>query len=125
MNKFLINWLISGVITFITRQILKWGEDIDWDLVKKDFDERVRDLMPGQFMDDTASALAASLIEAVRMTIGKDGGIHMIQDLVKNANWEEIYIYVKNLILDHWRPVGKVQLLTLEHVKDYFPVRLN
>lgn len=55
------------VASFLVRQVRKWGAEIDWDLVKKDCDIRVRAIVPGEDFDDVAAFVVGVFIDLVAM----------------------------------------------------------
>jgi hypothetical protein len=58
-------FVLQIVKWFVERQMLKWGKALDWTLVKKDLEERVKSLVPGTQFDDTAAYVAGVLIDII------------------------------------------------------------
>jgi len=59
------DFLIRLAITFVVRQLAKFGRDTDWDKVKVDLDQRVRKLVPGNFFDDAAVEIVFTAVDAI------------------------------------------------------------
>jgi hypothetical protein len=63
-------WIISAVISFLVRQIGKYGEGLDWDKVKSDVHARIDDLAPkslsGLFYD-----IADNVLDVFKDAISK------------------------------------------------------
>lgn len=69
MRTMSLHWLATMAITFVIRQINKFGEATDWTKVKADADARIRDLVPGTFFDEFAVAFLNKVIDlAAEMT---------------------------------------------------------
>lgn len=60
-----ISFLVNTVFVYVARAIKKWGESIDWALVKADVAERVRALVPGDWFDDTLVEFADAVVDKV------------------------------------------------------------
>lgn len=63
IQPFSLHWLATMAITFVIRQLHKYGEDTDWELVKADADARIRDLVPGEMFDDFCAAFLLKVID--------------------------------------------------------------
>jgi len=56
--------IIEIVVGFCVRQIAKYGaENVDWTKVHADVDVRINSLVPGEFFDPFACALAGRVID--------------------------------------------------------------
>lgn len=85
--------MINGVIlqflaSFIVRQFQKYGERLDWNLIKLDFAKRIRALVPGTDYDDTAVFMVNVLIDLVVELFKQHGKIEeaKISEFVTSAN---------------------------------------
>lgn len=57
--------LLQLVKWFVERQLIKWGQALDWALVKADLVARVKDLLPGDQFDDVAAYTVGVLIDLI------------------------------------------------------------
>lgn len=56
-------WIINIVITFVVRQITKWGSEVDFEKIKLDIEPRIRAILPGDFLDDEAVSIMFFVID--------------------------------------------------------------
>jgi len=85
--------MINGVILqiasyFLERQIAKFGEGVDWALIKVDLEKRISDLVPGAAFDGVAKFLVSILIDLVAELFKQDGAIEIkkVAEHVTSAN---------------------------------------
>lgn len=85
--------MINGVILqmvsyFIERQVMKFGENIDWGLIKADLEKRISDLVPGAAFDNVAKYLVSVLIDLVAELFKQAGTVatEKVAENVTNAN---------------------------------------
>ncbi len=57
--------LLSIVRWFIERQLLKYGEAIDWEKVKADCQARIKQLLPDSVFDATAEYIVGVFLDIV------------------------------------------------------------
>ncbi len=95
MPKFILNMLIG----FVIRALVKWGEAIDWALVKQDAAERIRALVPGIMFDDEVVKLANLLFDAAAKITGEAEAIQNIVELMAAGKFDEALLAMKHLIL--------------------------
>lgn len=61
--------LIEAGRQFVIRQYLKWRQNLDWDLVRKDALERIALLLPGEQFDAKGQFLVGVLIDILKPLI--------------------------------------------------------
>jgi len=61
-----IHWFVTLIITFVVRQLDKFGDEANWELIEKDAEARIRDLVPGVFFDEFAVALLKKVLKLAR-----------------------------------------------------------
>ena len=59
--------LLKLALLFIERQIIKFGQDLDWAKVKADVKTRIDDLVPGTYFDATAELIINVLIDGIAL----------------------------------------------------------
>jgi len=101
-------WLIGAAIKFALRQIGKWGTSIDWPKVKADFAIRVRDLVPGEMLDDEAVAAAMAVIDIFASILGDQSALQKIVQLVLDGKISEALVLLRDLIIQNFKFPGNV-----------------
>jgi hypothetical protein len=100
----LTRWIIQLAISFIIRQIAKFGKTIDWSQVKADLALRVEDLVPGKWLDPEAVALCNALVDAAASVLASTVEIEKVLTLLASEKWAEAAQAIKDLILGSWQP---------------------
>lgn len=57
--------ILNMCLMFIERQVIKFGQEIDWVKVKADAKVRIEDVVPGTYFDATAVTIVNALIDLV------------------------------------------------------------
>lgn len=70
--------VVPYVLSFVVRQIAKWGEAIDWALVKADAEERVRALLPDWLFEDDVVEAVHLLLDICAEALGKSNALKAI-----------------------------------------------
>lgn len=80
--------LLQMVSYFLERQLAKFGENIDWALIKIDLEKRISDLVPGAAFDNVAKYLVSILIDLVAELFKQGGKIEVAKtaEHVTSAN---------------------------------------
>ncbi len=85
--------MINGVILqiasyFLERQIAKFGDGVDWSLIKVDIEKRISDLVPGTAFDGVAKFLVSILIDLVAELFKQSGAVKVdkVSEYVNSAN---------------------------------------
>jgi vacuolar-type H+-ATPase catalytic subunit A/Vma1 len=95
-------WLINLAISFLVRQLAKFGKSINWQKVKEDLKTRTEALVPGSWFDDEAVALVFTVVDAAATVLASVSEIEKVLQLVAQEKWEEAIQTVKELILRSW-----------------------
>lgn len=83
------DFILRIVVSFLVRQITKFGRDTDWNKVKADLDVRIRKLIPGTWFDDEAAELAGVIIDAVAEALKSEDNWVKLLTLVAQQKWNE------------------------------------
>lgn len=73
-------WIMSMAVSFVLRQIAKYGASTNWALVKKDLEERVRQLVQWSWLEDAAVAILDSAIDACAAATQQASDLQHIAD---------------------------------------------
>lgn len=95
--------IINLVIAFILRQIKKFGETVNWDLVKADLDKRIADILPGTWIDAEAVTVANYVFDACKAALGATDNLKSIMVHLANEDWPGAIAAVKDLLLLVWQ----------------------
>jgi hypothetical protein len=60
------SWILKAIVAFVTRQVGKYLESVDFETVRKDLEIRLRDLVPGTILDDAAVEAMDFVIKAIK-----------------------------------------------------------
>lgn len=104
-------WVISMAITFMMRQLAKWQKGIDWPKVKADLAERVRALIPGEWLDAEAVSLMETLVDAAAAVLAANEVLEQIINLVVAGKYQDAWAILRDLLLKHLRPIAGSQKL--------------
>lgn len=96
----MIGWLIDLIISFVIRQVVKFGKGIDWVLVKADGAVRVAKLVPGDWFDAEAVMVFEKAVDVMEMVLSSGEVIEQIVELIKSKNLQGAIELVKKLIFD-------------------------
>lgn len=107
-------WVLSIVVAFVMRQIAKFTMGIDWVLIKLDIEARVRDIVPGVWLDDQAVKLALTLIDIVASVLSAQEDLQKIVDLMIAGKTMEAWEVLKAMILDGFVPQTTEQKTVVE-----------
>lgn len=110
-------WIIQQAILFAVRQLGRFGRTTDWGLVLVDADKRIRDLIPGNWLDDEASEVLSSAITALRIALGKASDLEDLLTLVADQKWDEALDKARDLIVGSWTPVTTYDLRAVAGAK--------
>jgi len=111
-------WLVNLAVSFMMRQLAKWGEAIDWPMVKADVEARVRALVPGTWLDNDAVALMMSLVDAAAGVLAASGSLEKIVKLVIEGKIQEAWEMLRDLILGSFVPVTEADKMMVACVED-------
>lgn len=90
----------SIALEFVIRQALKYGEDLDFKLVQKDFAERIARLIPGdgQF-EKNLIKLSNALIDAASIVVHNQEAVEQLADAVEDGDINKARKILAKLIL--------------------------
>lgn len=112
------NWIIAMAISFVIRQLEKWREMLDWEMVKKDAEERVRALIPGDWFDDEAVSMVMTLINVVQKVLSESEQIQDIFEYLADGKFQEAWESLRDLILDQWSPETDQELKVYQCIEN-------
>lgn len=92
-------WILSFAISFVMRQLAKFQKTLDWAKVKADLDARVRQLVPGSWLDDDAVNLCDALLQAAEKALGEEAAIEGVLKLIAAEKWAEAGDSLKAMVL--------------------------
>lgn len=85
-----ISDVISYVVPFIARQLASYGNKIDWELVRKDLDERTRKLIPKEFMDDFAVSVMNKVLDVIIVIMKKEENINAVLKNLSEGKFKDV-----------------------------------
>lgn len=96
----MIQKLVMGfVISFVMRQLEKFRESIDWDLIKKDLDDRVRQMMPGSWFDDEAVIVVNAAVDLMRSALEQGNTIKHLLELLSAQKYDVAMTVIKDCVM--------------------------
>lgn len=104
MQQFLLNL----VIMFVLRQLAKFGTQTDWAKVKADLGERVRQLVPGEWLDDDAVLFVNQAIDAFAFVCADTADLKAIIDCLARQDYAGAYEALKVLIGRLYQPTDAI-----------------
>lgn len=111
-------WVIGMAISFIMRQIGKWGSSIDWAKVKADVEGRVRALVPGEFFDEEAVTAVMALLDVAEKVLAATGDLEKIVQMIVDGKMQEAWAALRQLILDAWKPATPAEQMAYDCVEE-------
>lgn len=79
----MIRGMVQGfVVSFVVRQVEKFGNAIDWEKVKDDAEVRVRALVPGTWFDDMAVGVVDSALATLKKALTDGDGVTELLTLI-------------------------------------------
>lgn len=97
-------WIIQAAIVFIVRQIAKFGSSLNWDMVKSDVDYRIRQLLPGTFLDNLGATLGLKVVVIAQGVLSSAEELQALADYAAAGKFEEALKYLKDIIVSDWAP---------------------
>jgi len=94
--------VLNFVISFVLKQLEKFGDKTDWVKVKHDAELRVRALMPGTWFDDEAAYVINLVLAGVQDICDEKDGLKKILKLVVDKKYAEAVVLIKELLLALW-----------------------
>lgn len=95
-------WVIGIVVSFIMKQIEKFGASVDWVKVKADLEPRVRQVVPGTWLDADAVEAVNAVVDAAARALAATDALQKIIDLMANQQWDAAFVALKDLLLKVW-----------------------
>ncbi len=93
--------VISFVISFVMKQLEKFKGSIDWTLVQKDLDTRIRALVPGSWFDDEACAVVDAALASFKAVLGEGADLKKVLELLAGQEYSEAAQLLKDIVLGH------------------------
>lgn len=106
--------VISFVISFVIKQLEKFGDKVNWAKVKHDAELRVRALMPGNWFDDEAAYVVNLVLAGVQDLCEEGDQLKKILKLVAGKKYAEAVALVKELLLALWAEHKAPEVETLK-----------
>ena len=98
--------VIKMIVTFIMRQIEKFGHTLDWAKVKADLKPRIEALVPGSWFDAEAVTAVNAILDAAAKALAATDDLQKILDLLAAQKWAEAFEVLKELVVKIWQPSG-------------------
>lgn len=111
------NFVVSILISFIVRQIDKFQKGIDFALLEKDLNERVRALIPGTFFDDEAVALVGIVLRWVKQVLGEKDNMKDLLHLLADKKFDAAVALLKKLVLGGFVPKDVMEAKAMAFVQ--------
>lgn len=108
--------VLKLVVSFVMRQLEKFGTAIDWGKVKADLKPRIEALVPGVWFDAEAVAAVFAVVDAAARALSATHELQVIVDLLAAQKWSEALEALKTLLLSVWTPVGTKQVAFAKHL---------
>lgn len=97
-------YLISLVIGFVMRQLAKFVATVDWATVKIDAAVRIAAVVPGEWFDAEAVAVANALIDGVQAVLSSTAEWEKIINLLATSKFTEAGEALLELLAKQWKP---------------------
>lgn len=91
------SWVVAAVLTFIIRQIGKYGKKLDWDKLRTDAHDRIGKLLPA-WMVPVGTGLIDGLIAAVDMALEDQADTLAVARLVASGDLKGAINYLVGLM---------------------------
>lgn len=119
MRKIFLTWLVGAAISFVLRQLKKFGKETDWDTVKDDLGARVTDLVPGEFFDDEAVNISNAFVDAVKRGLSQTKHLEIVFDHLQAEEWDKAINALRDFLLKAWRPKTHSEEVAMSLVENY------
>jgi hypothetical protein len=117
MGSKMQGWVIAAVISFLIRQIGKYGEGLDWDSVKADAHARIDDLVPKPF-SGVFYGLADSVLDVFKTVLARPEDLASIAQAVASGDLAGACKQLVDLITAVVHPSSPVALSGLKTLLD-------
>lgn len=94
------------VISFILRQIEKFREATDWELVRADMHQRVALMVPGDWFDDEAQRVADFLLDGVIVVLKAQADLEQLMQALADKRWDAALAELQDLLIGSWDTKG-------------------
>lgn len=105
--------VINLVISFVLKQIEKFGDRTDWVKLKHDAELRVRALIPGTWFDDEAAYAVKAAIHALQSLLDQTDRLKALLKLLAGQKYPDAVAMLKQLLIDLWTKAQEPQLVKL------------
>lgn len=103
MKELLDQWLSGFVVGFIIRQVEKFKKEVDWEILKADYAERVAALVPGKWFDDEAVRVSDHIIDAAQRALDNTKTQELILNLLVDKKYDEAAEKLRSYLLKSWK----------------------
>jgi hypothetical protein len=79
--------IVDLTVTFVIRQVAKYASAVDFEKIKADVEPRIRDLVPGEWMDDAVVDLMKVTVDALAEFVKEH--LEEILTLLKEGKYSE------------------------------------
>ncbi len=104
MRSAIESWIMGIAIAFVIRQVAKFKEKTEWNLVKQDLADRVSALMPGEWFDAELVLVTDALIDACERALGNTKTLEIILALLAQEKYTEASSRLRDYLLKAWKP---------------------
>lgn len=98
--------VLCSVVTFVLRQLAKFGRALDWEKVKTDAESRVRAFVPGTMFDNGAVAAVRTAVDACRIALAAEEDLCRVFGLITANDWDGAFRVLKDLLTQIWYPAA-------------------
>jgi hypothetical protein len=106
--------ILNLVISFIVKQLEKFGDSLNWEKVKQDAEERIRKLMPGTWFDDEAAYVVNLVLAGVQEALEDADKFRTILKLLADKKYPEAFSAVKEFLLELWQDLQNPHISSLK-----------
>lgn len=93
-----LGFLVPIAVNFAIRQLEKFGQGLDMAILRKDFETRVRDLVPGTVWDEASVALSDKIFNIFAELFTSEVIGSTVQDLL-DKKYAEAFAHVQEYVV--------------------------
>jgi hypothetical protein len=107
LPAWVISLLVNQIFGFVVRQLKKWGTDIDWELVKTDFGERLATLTAWAWDDEILKIFISKLVDLISGLLKDAELLNEVLTLALQENFAGAIEKLKQIVWDHLKFEGE------------------
>ncbi len=117
---FIQRMVIGKVVSLVLGRLNVFQNQIDWNLVQKDLDDKVRAIVPFSLFDDLACELANSALSTIRQALGSSDKIGEILNLLANQEYSEAAQLLTSSVVEYMNSDQSAQSMAQLNIKSEF-----